>query len=30
MEMASSTIIDLRSFLRRRDLHPDVSGSVGR
>jgi hypothetical protein len=29
MEMASSTITDLRSFLRR-DILPDVSGSVGR
>jgi hypothetical protein len=30
MEMASSTIIDLRSFLRRRDLPPGVNGGVGR
>jgi hypothetical protein len=30
MEMASSTIIDLRLFLRRRDLRPDVNGSVER
>jgi hypothetical protein len=30
MEMASSTIIDLRFFLRRRDLCPGVNGSVGR
>jgi hypothetical protein len=28
--MVSSTIIDLWSFLRRRDLHPGVNGSVGR
>jgi hypothetical protein len=30
MEMSSSTIIDLRFFLRWRDLRPDVNGSVGR
>jgi hypothetical protein len=30
MKMVSSTIIDLRPFVRRRDLHPGVSGSVGR
>jgi hypothetical protein len=30
MEMASSTIIDLRFFLRRRDLQPGVNGNVGR
>jgi hypothetical protein len=30
MEMVSFTIIDLQSFLRRRDLHPSVIGSVGR
>jgi hypothetical protein len=30
MEMASSTIIDLRFFLRRRDLRSGVNGSVGR
>jgi hypothetical protein len=30
MEMASSTIIDLRSFLRQRGLYPSVSGSVER
>jgi hypothetical protein len=30
MKMVYSTIIDLRSFLRRRDLHPGVNGSVGR
>jgi hypothetical protein len=30
MKMASSTIVDLQPFVRRRDLHPGVSGSVGR
>jgi hypothetical protein len=30
MEMASSTIIDLRPFDRLRDLPPDVNGGVGR
>jgi hypothetical protein len=30
MEMTSSIIIDLRFFLRRRDLLPGVSRSVGR
>jgi hypothetical protein len=30
MEMASSTIIDLRPFDRRRDLPPSVNGGVGR
>jgi hypothetical protein len=30
MEMALFTIIDLRFFLRRRDLHPGANGSVGR
>jgi hypothetical protein len=30
MKMASSSIIDLRPFIQRRDLHPGVSGSVGR
>jgi hypothetical protein len=30
MEMASSIIIDLRFFIRRRDLRPSVNGSVGR
>jgi hypothetical protein len=30
MDMASSTIIDLRFFLRRRDLSPGINGSVGR
>jgi hypothetical protein len=30
MEMASSTIIDLRPFDRRRDLPPDVNGGVER
>jgi hypothetical protein len=30
MEMASSTIIDLRPFDRRRDLPPGVNGGVGR
>jgi hypothetical protein len=30
MEMASSTIIDLRFFLRRRDLHSSVNASIGR
>jgi hypothetical protein len=29
MEMASSTIIDLRPFDRRQDLSPDVNGGVG-
>jgi hypothetical protein len=30
MEMASSTIIALRPFDRRRDLPPGVNGGVGR
>ena len=30
MEMASSTIRDLRPFVRRRDLLPGVNGGVGR
>jgi hypothetical protein len=30
MEMASSSIIDLRFFLRRRDLRPGVNGSIER
>jgi hypothetical protein len=30
MEMASSTIIDLQPFDRRRDLLPDINGGVGR
>jgi hypothetical protein len=30
MEMASSIIIDLRPFDRRRDLPPGVNGGVGR
>jgi hypothetical protein len=30
MEIASSTIIDLRPFDRRRDLPPGVNGGVGR
>jgi hypothetical protein len=30
MEMASSSIIDLRFFLRRRDLRPDVNGGIKR
>jgi hypothetical protein len=30
MEMASSTIIDLWFFLRRRDLRPGVNGSIER
>jgi hypothetical protein len=30
MEMVSSTIIDFWFFHRRRDLSPNVSGSVGR
>jgi hypothetical protein len=30
MEMASSSIIDLRFFLRRRDLHPGVNDSIER
>jgi hypothetical protein len=30
MEMASSTISDLRIFVRRRDLLPDVNGDVER
>ena len=30
MELASSTISNLRSFLRRQDLLPDVNGGVVR
>ena len=30
MEMASSAISDLRPFVRRRDLLPDVNGGLGR
>ena len=30
MEMASSAISDLRAFVRRRDLLPDVNGGVER
>jgi hypothetical protein len=30
MKKESSTIIDFRSFVRRRDLHPGGSGSVGK
>jgi hypothetical protein len=30
IKMVSFTIIDLWSFVRRRDLHPDVPGSIGR
>jgi hypothetical protein len=30
MEMASSLIINLRFFLRRRDIHPGVNGSIER
>jgi hypothetical protein len=30
MEMASSIIIDIRFFLRRRDLCPGVNDSIGR
>jgi hypothetical protein len=30
MEMASSTIIDIRPFDRRRDLPPGINGGVGR
>jgi hypothetical protein len=30
IEMASSTIIDLRFFLQQRDLRPGVNGSIER
>ena len=30
MDMASSSISDLRRFVQRRDLLPDVNGGIGR